>query len=164
MPLPEDDPATFQIVKNWLYTQKLVTEDEKGEDASCSSKMLMALYVFGDARGIPHLQNAVINAIRNQKAIPVPQVPYIFENTPESSPLRRLLVDMIAWDMWDRLDFNEGCAFKPGYRNCHTPESLMRLVVAVSKIPRPMVIANAPYRKDICSYHEHPDGEARCRK
>lgn len=59
------------------------------------------MYVFGDARSIPALQNAVIDALidmsQQTNMVPIHQVTYIYENTVDKPPLRRLVVDWIVY-------------------------------------------------------------------
>ncbi|SMY30241.1 unnamed protein product [Zymoseptoria tritici ST99CH_1A5] len=63
--------------------------------------MLSQLWVFGDARAVPLLQNEaiaelVLIASKHERSFPVDIVPYIYENTRLGSPLRRVIIDLVA--------------------------------------------------------------------
>lgn len=91
----EEDVAMFQSFQIWLYSDNILTTNTRE-----NWKILFDLHIFGDARGIPHLQNAAVDALINKehrlKWIPAYQFKYVYEDTSEKSPLRRLLVDWTA--------------------------------------------------------------------
>jgi len=97
--LPEDDEEVFERFVLWLYTNKLLEENQTMEDVSW--EILLGLYIFGEARGISGLQNEVIDTFIDKQEvadlIPTNRAPRIYENTPTDSPLRRLLVDWTAY-------------------------------------------------------------------
>ncbi|KAI9876477.1 MAG: hypothetical protein M1830_006433 [Pleopsidium flavum] len=103
--LPEDSPDVFELFVNWLYTQAFFWGKEDTEDLM-TWRNLVQLYVFADLRGVSTLKNLVIDAISGgylQKITYRPydlmhEVPWIYQNTVKTSPLRRLLVDWFVWD------------------------------------------------------------------
>ena len=171
--LPEDDPKIFNIFKTWLYSKKIVI-DRDGTDTDCPSFSLCQLYVFADARGVPELQNAVINQLADARGFTELVFVearhllkyygfYLYSNLIRSSPLRRWLIDRVCWDegfaflVHNELDDEE---FWQGPR-----EFLLDLWIVRDTIPRPIVASNAPFNKNSCeTYHIHPDGEERCSK
>ena len=117
--LPEDDPDMFKRFQLWLYTGSVVespTEASTTVDWQC----LFNLYIFGDARGVAHLQNATMDALIDkshaENLIPTMQYKYVYENTADNSLLRRLLVDWIT----QRCDLKTWWSLKPGVRGTHS--------------------------------------------
>lgn len=137
--LPEEDPAQFEEVIQWLYTQSLqhVTdglgnptsgeveeidaEQEPPQDPQAASTSppssdeerrtnasyatLFNLYFLADRLQMGRLKNGLMDAIiqleRRSAFVPCSeQVALVFERCPApTNPLRRLLVDMHAWDV-----------------------------------------------------------------
>ena len=98
----------------WLYSGSIIEFPVE----TCESvywEDLFGLYVFGDARSIPALQNAVIDALiaksEQTNTIPTNQYVFLYANTVDNSPLRRLAVD---W-MVSRID-NMAIWFETKYR------------------------------------------------
>lgn len=98
--LPEEDPVMFSHFQLWLYSGNILESHETAKDISW--KVLTDLYFFGEARGIPSLQNEAIDVCiyksTASNVIPTLQINRVYENTPENSPLRRLLVDWMTFD------------------------------------------------------------------
>ncbi|MCJ1403139.1 hypothetical protein MMC11_006362 [Xylographa trunciseda] len=104
--LDEEDPKIFDIFINWLYVRKIVPDDASVTDMSWQTKA--ELYIFADRRGCSALKSDTIDlmiehALDNGNSMPPyalpsnPVVCHIWENTPASSPLRRLMVDVYAY-------------------------------------------------------------------
>ncbi|KAK4695923.1 hypothetical protein P7C71_g1920, partial [Lecanoromycetidae sp. Uapishka_2] len=93
--LSEDDPEVFKRFQLWVYTDKVLEKGEAYGDISWTT--LIELYVFGSIRGITDLQNAVVDILidksKSDNEVPTGDLQYIYNNTPEGSPLRRLLID-----------------------------------------------------------------------
>lgn len=130
--LPEDDASVFEHFQLWVYSDQVL---EKGETVKTVSwSILIELYIFGEIRGIPDLQNAVIHMIIDKHDIegyiPIACIPRMYQYLPENSPLKRLLVDWAAQlgalDMWFP-DEN-----KPYFHS----EFLMELAVALYHIKK----------------------------
>lgn len=150
--MEDETEQTFKLFYLWLYSQKMVGEvgsEHKGW------LELAELFVFADKRGAPKLKNRIIDEIvaRNiqLRIVPVTVVPYVYANTLESSPLRKLLVDLVAWD----IDVQSSNVFDTP--QSYTKDYLFDLVRAVDERPSPRNPTNAPYHKNICSYHEHDE-------
>ncbi|KAK3174362.1 hypothetical protein OEA41_001606 [Lepraria neglecta] len=96
--LPADSALVFKRFLLWLYTDSLY---EKSEDISAIAwELLVDIYIFGDARGIHALHNTTIYAILDnhvaENVVPTHTFHRIYENLPDSSPIRKLFVDMSA--------------------------------------------------------------------
>lgn len=92
--LDDEDSDTFRIFNAWLYTGVLM-EDPDPKDTPWS--LLVNIYVFAEKRIIPLLQNAAIDEIlraHKKTSIPTEQIRHAWTSTAETSPLRRLLVDL----------------------------------------------------------------------
>ena len=96
--LPEDDPEMFAHFELWLYTGNILESHESVKDITWD--VLTRIYSFGEARGIPELQNAAIDVYIDKyyasSKIPIHLLNFIYENTLDSSPLRNLLVDLMT--------------------------------------------------------------------
>lgn len=93
--LEEDDVEVFKSFLCWLYTRDITPHaDEEGYVLG-----LIKLFVFADARGVRALKIALIDAlfdaIAQKWTLPVNFIPYVYENTPDNSGLRKLMVDMV---------------------------------------------------------------------
>ena len=79
-----------------------------GLQEDTDSKLSTGLYIFGELRGIPVLQNATIDLLIDKQAteniVPTTLLHRVYENLPDNSPLRKLLVDWSSslggLDMW----------------------------------------------------------------
>ena len=95
--LEDEDPEVFKRFNEWLYTGKVLYDDETYENVSFTP--LLDLYVFAERRLMPRLQNACIDALisKNKESPHLPPglaIQYVWDHTFVSSPMRRLLVDL----------------------------------------------------------------------
>jgi hypothetical protein len=97
IPLPEDDPNIVHLFVQWLYDPDptfSVLLDEK-------FMQLARLFEFADRLFIFQLKNYVIwqffNLRSKNHVPPIPVVEFVFENLPDDSPLRKLIVLLPAW-------------------------------------------------------------------
>lgn len=108
MTLPEDDAQVFDNLIQWLYSGKLLNiaqsaVKESREQADKLYLQLALLYVTADKYIIHELQNHVMSYICKLKQVhrPVPPGPnvinYIYNNSAQNSPFRRLLVQWYVW-------------------------------------------------------------------
>ncbi|KAI9811447.1 MAG: 40s ribosomal protein L44e [Pycnora praestabilis] len=149
--LPDDEEDIFEIFNSWLYTGK-VRDDTRGEDEGhLSFQQLTHLYVFGDSKDVVKLRNAVIDEllaeIDYQWSSPCKEIIYIYENTAETSMLRKFFIDFYIWgteDLKNSLSFRQDA-----------PRSfLWDLLFALDLRPGPRNPAGAPYRKNPCERSE----------
>ncbi|KAL9121217.1 MAG: hypothetical protein Q9187_002226 [Circinaria calcarea] len=92
--LPEEKVEVFKLVNSWLYTRHLADTLEK--ETSLAFGLLLGVFLFGERRIVRLLQNDTIDIIirkctENNKISPF-IVKAAYENTPTSSPIRKLLV------------------------------------------------------------------------
>ena len=96
--LRDESTVMFKHFELWVYTGNFLAKDESEADISWHS--LLDLYIFGEKCGVPDLQNAAIDVLidkqSSEKTIPTEYLPRIYDNTPENSSLRRLVVDWMA--------------------------------------------------------------------
>ena len=140
MYMEEDGVDEFQLFEEWLYTDEL----NYAEDSSDPSHLLVKVFCLAEKVGIPELQNATLDTIRERAirqnvhpAIPSPTfggfgsgsskppvvksqafagsatdpnskylplatfdaIHHAYQNTPEASPLRKLLADIFAFNV-----------------------------------------------------------------
>ena len=99
--LTDEDPDTFKRFNWWLYTGKVLFDEERVEDTNYDK--LFDLYAFGEKRLIPHLQNACIDAVINRDIV-TETIPYgevvqqLWDKLPRQSPMRKLLTDLFVWN------------------------------------------------------------------
>jgi len=114
--LPDEKPQMFKYLQLWIYSGNILASHESVE--SVSWHVLFDLWIFGDARGIPDLQNAVIDVLINKQSIqnqlPNPNLNEIYEKTPVEAPMRRLLVDWFSFcpNLADQQWFKEEYRYK----------------------------------------------------
>ena len=95
--MDDEDANLFRLVKAWMYTQHIA--DTLGEEIEYIFE-LFALYIFGEKRMIPKLRHyaisTIIEGLKMLKKMPNNDqlITYVYENTSESNPLRKLLVDL----------------------------------------------------------------------
>ncbi|KAI4244458.1 MAG: hypothetical protein L6R42_010444, partial [Xanthoria sp. 1 TBL-2021] len=87
------NPNTFQRFVLWLYFSNILDNFETVQ--SVPGIELINCYLFADERDIPEMHNQVIDTILERikatKIIFVKHQRFIWENTPDRAPLRRLL-------------------------------------------------------------------------
>ncbi|PVH87741.1 hypothetical protein DL98DRAFT_649351 [Cadophora sp. DSE1049] len=103
MKLQETSIEAFELFVNWLYTQSLWSEsgDKKCEE---NLECLVHLYVFADMVRVPSLMNQTLDTLQKirDRALKIPGVGSLssaWNNTTDTSPFRRLIVDWIVWDL-----------------------------------------------------------------
>ena len=88
----------FKPFQFWLYTGNIFEAPEHSASPE-DHRTLTNLYIFGEARGVPGLQNAATDAVidQDQKShiLYVTEIRHVCDNSSEKSPMRRLYVDMM---------------------------------------------------------------------
>ncbi|KAL2132832.1 hypothetical protein VTI74DRAFT_3264 [Chaetomium olivicolor] len=107
MKLLDDNPKYFDLFVRWLYGTALsplgrtsFRFDPPGDRNNVSVRDYLGVYVLGGKLGIPALRNAVIDVLYayygeasdDHESPNLHDVKYIFENTAEDAPMRRLLI------------------------------------------------------------------------
>ncbi|KAL9030814.1 MAG: hypothetical protein Q9180_006871 [Flavoplaca navasiana] len=148
--LRDEDHGVFQRFVLWLYYGSVLDKDETVE--SIHPQILMDCYFLADRRDVPEMQNQVINTIickakaagdifsRFQR--------YVWRRTLESSPLRRLLVDMMVL-RGDLEDFLENEDEKNNFDKSYI------VAVCIRKFKNPIPIGWDKFYERRCEYHIH---------
>lgn len=105
----QEKMEVFLAFRLWLYTGKLVDDfDALLNQTRVGFRLFSRLWVFGDMRGVPWLQNAAIDGIHDlvERTWVLPQscIAYTYENSLEGG-LRRFLLHMVAYLFEDLEDF-----------------------------------------------------------
>lgn len=156
--LVEESESTFAMFTAWLYTQKLISHKDV-RDSPCSIEELITLYIFGDKLGILELRiqvmDTLIGHIQSRNASQtafklVSHIVLIYNNTPDQSPLRKLLVDVMVYDH----KIPEFITDNP-YSASWTPELLRDLLVASIDVRSKAKtgLQNAPFAWDTQKYY-----------
>jgi len=90
-------PYVFQVFAHWLYFQAIEFEDDKAW-----FRMLSNAWLLGHNLRAPGFQNAIIDTLISRvkdtgDVTDVETINTIYNKTIPGSPLRRLLVDLFAW-------------------------------------------------------------------
>ncbi|KAL8770663.1 MAG: hypothetical protein Q9209_003731 [Squamulea sp. 1 TL-2023] len=149
--LPEDDSKLFPYYVLWVYEKPLETEHPISLDEYCR------LYILADKLGSEQLRNLAIGNIRRQAFIDLmpmdlksTTINCVYDTTLPDSPLRRILVDLLAWQFYSD-DFDLADA---------DPEYLLETLKACTdRLPSRLEGEVAPFDKSECeTYHVHRDG------
>ncbi|KAG9751661.1 hypothetical protein KCU73_g6289, partial [Aureobasidium melanogenum] len=157
--LEKEDPAIFDIFNAFLYNRRLQdTNGLVGPDLSFTT--LIDLWIFGDQFVVPLLQNLAIDSFQ-QKSDTERRIPWqtairkIYDNTLHGAPLRRIMIDMTAY---------ETCAGEKSreeFVESWPVEALVDLAFTLSlKSAEEVGWFELPRRKEgKCYYHIHNEGE-----
>ena len=116
--IKDEDPKDFRRLKDWLYSRRLISGSETYKALAWTE--LIAMYTFGDRKGIPRLQNSCVDAIirkRNEGGLFPGQadVNTLWRSPGQISGLKWLLLDMFAAEcnLKNALATNRG--YHPGF-------------------------------------------------
>lgn len=94
--LPDDDVGAFVLFVNWIYNappQKAST--------TATATALFGLYIMADKFCIEELQNLSMDVFRASHreglAMSSDLIEHVYVNTPESSPMRRFIVNFVTY-------------------------------------------------------------------
>ena len=100
----EEDICAFPLFAKWLYSGSFDTAPAQGdrEEAYKTIMKFCKIFVFADKRGIATLQKLAIDATVQQLGnswygLSQPIVKYVYQNTLESSVLRKVISGFCAW-------------------------------------------------------------------
>jgi hypothetical protein len=126
IPLPEDDPSIVHLFVQWLYIPDPTFSAHLDE----RFMQLARLFEFAQRLFIRQLKNHVIWQLFNLRSKnhipPIPVAEFVFENLPDDSPFRELLV---AWYAWHR---DSACALTLDSLDAF-PQFTSALVIAMVK-------------------------------
>lgn len=106
VPLPTDDPAAFALYVQWLYRDRIFSSQDMGDAGGNREEidLLIEAFVLSEKLQDQNFKDAVIDTLAHAVDTPDGQdtrwyprsaaVDRAYRGTPESSPLRKLLVDM----------------------------------------------------------------------
>ena len=167
--LPMDEPEAFELYLQWLYQGKLpVRTDAPGREGNLEYVQLAHAYVLGDRLQDHNFMDTVLDAMvektktaatDGQKWYPVgPVVRLIYENTPDSSKARQLLIDLYAFKArasWLR-DWAEPDDLPKSF--------LMELAIALLETRNPPTKDDPVMEANTCKYHQHGADSTLCYK
>jgi hypothetical protein len=149
--LPEEEPERFERFLLWLYTHSLAHIDHRDVDRRYES--LFELYFLADRLLVRALKNAIIDAtVRvEQTSAFVPstyQVQTVFAQTAacRENGLRRLLVDMHAWDVDPK--------FIAEHEDWFGKDFLLDLALVGMRFREAQPQQQAPFVRDPSSYYD----------
>ncbi|KAF2121787.1 hypothetical protein BDV96DRAFT_639873 [Lophiotrema nucula] len=103
--LSHDDPADFEVYVYWLYYGKLPTSRNAKPSEEENAKLFRS-YVLGEQLLDVRFKNAVMTALiatcchkpnRERVYFTPKDVSTIWSGTPPGSPIRKLILDAVAW-------------------------------------------------------------------
>ena len=157
--LKEVDPAIFERFDFWLNLDNVLYDHETAQ--SVPDIDLLKSYFFADERGVPGMQNQIIDTILEKvfyaKTLDIKHQRLIWENTPDRSPLRRLLVDtlvMTADELPELLETEEQQALY---------DKSFIVDVLIAKCKHPTTIPFTEFMERRCEYHIHDETKPKCR-
>ncbi len=161
--LKEDDPQVFHTYVHWLYRKTLPVKSDQTQPLTEADQCLLAeAYVLGDRIQDGNFQDAVINAIisfatteEGNSLPPVSVIKEIYENTPESSKARALLVDL-AMDC-ELADWQAEAADT-------LPKDFLKDLALefIKRKPKQNKKRSRELVGDPCKYHQHHPGLSTC--
>ena len=168
--LPAANEDHFEIYLQWLYTGHVVTQEDPIEksmlEATLEERMdaltepvstAFSLAVLAHTIGDMEFNNALVDEVSklgdNSDIGPgTEEMALVYENLPQTSAWRRLLVDLWASSNVSANLFDEHEEF--------LPEFLCGVIAKMKNSPRGLL--SSPRYKDRCSYHEHKEGYTKC--
>ena len=155
--LPNDDPVVFSHFQLWLYTGNILESHESAKDIDWN--VLINLYLFGDIRGIPRLQNEAIDLFIDKyvamNQIPRDQLNHIYENTLDGSPLRKLMVDVYTF----RATLTKDHWFNEERKALYPQQFLIDLAKSLYEDRARFKTVKTKFRAVHSKYHIHDDGK-----
>lgn len=157
--LTDQSPIDFAYYIQWLYSDHFDKEPK-----AVSWRQMLRLNVLGSFLQDRCFRNATVDALientRSSRSFPGILAAPAFEQLPESSPLRKLLVDF--WVYQSSLSwFTDSLVID---YDSDTNVAPVEFWIEVTKglLARSSLDSQRPWDTDRCRYHEHPEGEQRC--
>ena len=150
--LPDENVDMFKYFQLWVYTDSIIAKGETVKDLT--GLLLADLYIFGEMCGIPDLQNAAIDVLIDKyefhQQITTLILHKVYGNTPETTPLRRLMVDFVACIDRGLPDWFANS------RDQYPTDFLIDLAVALSKLKCGTKTVIMDFRASRFDYHVKP--------
>ncbi|KAK5705634.1 hypothetical protein LTR17_021500 [Elasticomyces elasticus] len=140
IPLPEDKPSVFRVYQSWLYTRRII---------GVSCELLIHCYILGEKFMDTTFKDAVMDCLLGVIAVgrlfKISLSGLVYKNTPEGSPLRRLLCELFAW-----------CGTAAWYDEVPDGEMLVDLAKMQTSFWNGQKPKMVPFlTSDVCAYHSH---------
>ncbi|MCJ1461298.1 hypothetical protein MMC28_011680 [Mycoblastus sanguinarius] len=117
----------FKHFQYWIYSETILASDEY----DIEWRTLTNLYIFSEARRIPNLQNAAMDVLidteMSRSCISIAELSHVYDNTAESSTLRKFLVDWAA----QRVDLAKESRFGAANKDYFPKHFLFDLTIAL---------------------------------
>ncbi|KAM0797441.1 hypothetical protein BDR22DRAFT_440417 [Usnea florida] len=156
--LPDDDPTAFSHFQLWLYTGNILESHKSAKDIDW--RVLISIYLFGDVRGIPGLQNEAIDVLIDKleamNKIPVNQIPRIYKNTLDGSPLRKLVVDLFTHE---KIPLTDDYWFHEERKPKYPQQFLIDLAKSLYEDRARYKTKDTEFKAVRSNYHIHNDGK-----
>ncbi|KAI4170849.1 MAG: hypothetical protein LQ346_008815 [Caloplaca aetnensis] len=160
--LAEDDPNCFARYVLWIYNQVL-DPIRHGQDAKPMLDEYCKLFVLADKLGSERLENVCLDVIHTYAAsdaishFDVATIDFVWDNTPDESKLRALLVDMVGWQM-DPDTIADLMKTRPEFLHGV-------LVICSDRSPSRPDVEESPLGQPRCGmYHTHRDYDGPCQE
>lgn len=122
--------AAFALFLQWIHTQSLNIESREYtraiSDVTEEGQAYFRLWVLAGKLMMPELQNRAIDLIQQMHLVHctiwIHEIQYIYKNTSQGSPLRRVMVDQIPWGL--------GAEHIRAHAGSFTQESLLDIACA----------------------------------
>ncbi|KAI4729854.1 hypothetical protein E4T49_02314 [Aureobasidium sp. EXF-10728] len=155
--LHDVEKDVFENFYGWLYTRKLVSEDDK----VLGWFALQELWVFGDRFQAPVLQNQVIDEIidkrERENGFDLGILKSAYASTHVKSPLRNALVNIMAHRMV--IEDEDKSILADKYLEKFTPEILRDVLREVYATYRCKPFTYTMPKRDKCFFHVHGKDE-----
>ncbi|KAK5729748.1 hypothetical protein LTR17_011714 [Elasticomyces elasticus] len=157
IPLSEDEPETFTIYQTWLYTHIVDAHALKSSTNSCDVyQRLFKCYILAekllDAVFKDCVMDAILNTLQANPLFDANLSNLVYENTPEGSPLRRLLCEIYVWCATERW-LAEDVVTEEVHPTLMT--DFMKMQMGFFRGQRPEQV---PFLGHACGYHAHEGG------
>jgi hypothetical protein len=155
--LPDVETDVFEAFQFWLYTQGLPGNEFDPDEIHPEWSLLVKLWIFGDQHQTPLLQNHVLDVMWSKitdSGNPLFMIEYVYENTTSSSPLRKVVIDL----MLHRAEMGQ----MPGEDFTLADQACTDMMVAAINLgsgDRNQEYVNRRERFHRCHYHVHAEGE-----
>ena len=153
IPLPDDDPDTFELYQKWLYAGHIYTANPDPEKTAKEYERLVKAYLLGEKLIDTVFKDVIIDCIisklRSTGVFDPRLTNLVYDNTPLNSALSRLWRDVYVWTgSADWLDESKLGDFV----NAEFSVELNRIQMSFRAGEMP---GNAQFISNACHYHEH---------
>lgn len=164
--LKDDNPDTFEIYQHWLYFGTVPTRDDESSKTDEAEYLQLAeAYVLGDKLGDGNFKDVIIDAMLHKSLPKVSDgtpdltrvfpgehvIRHIYDNTPNSSEARRLLVYFYA-------NYGSSRWLNDAVQEEFPNEFLIDLAVALFERQDKRTPAASTAESNACKYHQHGSG------